>query len=133
MALEGNLLGVEAAQGWFGGIVRELHAAGLPLSVHSNAYENGRQIKAGPGLLFGFTVYSSNVAAQWIQLHDRQTAPGTGAIPAVTLTVATIANLAVSYIFPGRFFQTGIWIGNSTTGPTYTAGAADCFFDAQYV
>lgn len=128
-----NILGLEHEAGWFTGIVMELHAAGLPLSQHSNAYEAGRQFKSGPGILFGFTVYSSNAAAQFIQVHDLQVAPATGAIPAVTLTVKATDNLAVSYIFPGRFFQRGIWIGNSSTGPTYTAGSADCFFDAQYV
>lgn len=128
-----DILSAEAEAGWFIGIMRELHAAGLPLSVHSNVYENGRLVKSQPGLLFGFTVYNSALAAQFIQVHDVRSAPASGAIPAVTLTVATVANLAVSYIFPGRFFQTGIWIGNSSTGPTYTAGSADCFFDVQYV
>ena len=128
-----EIISVERAGGWILGAVRELHAAGLPLNTHSNVYEVGRQVKAGPGMLFGFTVYNSNASAQFVQLHDLQVAPATGAIPAVTLTVAGSSNLAVSYIFPGRFFQRGIWIGNSSTGPTYTAGSADIFIDAQYV
>lgn len=128
-----GVLGLEHAGGWFSGIVRELHASGLPLNSRSNVYENRREAKAGPGLLFGFSVYSSNVAAQFIQVFDKHDAPANGDVPDAVFTVATVAHLAVSYIFPGRFHKYGIWVVNSTTGPTLTAGAADCFFDVQYV
>lgn len=127
-----SVLETELESAWFRGIVRELHSAGLPLNSRSNVYENKRPVKSGPGLLFGFSVYSSNVATQFIQLHDLQAAPATGAVPEAVFSVPTASHLAVSYIFPGRFFQRGIWVVNSTTGPTYTAGAADSFFDAQY-
>jgi hypothetical protein len=126
--VEGELLETK----WFRGIVSELHASGLPLNTHSNAYENRRNVKQGPGLLFGFSAYSSNVAAQFIQVHDKHDAPVTGDVPVAVFTVATVAHLAISYIFPGRFHQYGIWVVNSTTGPTYTAGAADTFFDVQF-
>lgn len=104
----------------------------LPLNVHSQAYELGRQVKTGPGLLYGFTAYSSNVAAQWIQLHDSIGAPASGAVPVTVFKVAAAAHIQPGYL-PARPFLVGIWIGNSTTGPTYTAGAADTFFDVQYV
>jgi len=58
--------------------------------------------------------------------------PANGAVPVAVFTVATVANLAVNWI-PGRTFRRGIVICNSSTGPTLTIGAADCFFDAQYV
>lgn len=127
-----NVLETELETQWFRGIVRELHTAGLPLNARSNAYENKRAVKYGPGLLFGFSVYSSNVAAQFVQLFDLAVAPATGQVPEAVFTVGAAGHLAISYIFPGRFFQRGIWVVNSTTGPTYTAGAADSFFDAQY-
>lgn len=104
----------------------------LPLNVHSLAYENGHQVKTGPGQLFGFTAYSSNVAAQWIQLFDLASAPSSGAVPVAIFKVATAASITIGYL-PARTFLTGIWIGNSSTGPTYTAGAADTFFDVQFV
>jgi hypothetical protein len=104
----------------------------LPLNHHSNVYENGTVIKTGPGRLFGFTAYSSNVAAQWIQVHDLAGPPASGAVPVATFKIATATHLYQNWI-PGRTFTTGIWIGNSTTGPTYTAGAADTFFDCQFV
>lgn len=129
-------LEIEAST-WFREIIRELFTSGLPLNARSNAYENAQRIKSGAGLLFGFSAYSSLATAQFIQLHDSQAAPATGAVPEAVFpingaAVATGDYLAVSYIFPGRFFQRGIWVVNSTTGPTYTAGAADTFFDAQF-
>lgn len=104
----------------------------LPLNIHSPAYQNGLQVKTGPGYLFGFTAYSSNAGAQWIQVFDLIGPPASGAIPVVAFKVATITHLYQNWI-PPRTFLVGIWIGNSTTGPTYTAGAADTFFDVQFV
>lgn len=114
-------------------VADDLRGAGLPLSTHSNAYANALQVKSGAGILFGFTVYNSNASAQFIQVHDSATLPADGAVPVAVLTAQATDNLAVSYIFPGRFFQRGIWLCNSSTGPTKTIGSADCFFDAQYV
>lgn len=114
-------------------LVAEFHSAGLPLNVHSNVYEKSRLVKAGPGYLFGFTVYNSNVAAQFIQVHDSPTLPANGSVPCMVISVATIADKGVQWLPLGRAFQTGIYLCNSTTGPTLTLGAADCFFDAQFV
>jgi hypothetical protein len=132
-----SLVEQELESSWFRGIIRELHAAGLPLSARSNAYANALKVKSGPGLLFGFSAYSSLATAQFIQVHDSAVAPASGAVPEAVFqvnsgAVATGDYIAVSYIFPCRFLQRGIYVVNSTTGPTYTAGAADTFFDAQF-
>lgn len=103
----------------------------LPLNVHSNAYENQHRVKTGPGILYGFGVYSSNAAAQFIQVFDA-TSIASGAIPCWVGTVAATSNLNVIWI-PGRTFSVGCIIANSSTGPTYTAGLADTFFDVQFV
>ena len=104
----------------------------IPLNVHSNGYENTHVVKTGPGLLYGFSVYSSKASAQWIQVFDLTVLPATGAVPAVSLTVGATANLAANWI-PPRTFLYGCVIVNSTTGPTYTAGSADTFFDVNYL
>ena len=101
-------------------------------NVHSTVYENAHVVKSGEGVLYGFTVYSSNAAAQFVQVFDLTTLPATGAVPAVVFTVAATAQLGVEWIH-GRPFKTGCVIVNSTTAPTYTAGAADSFFDVQYL
>lgn len=104
----------------------------LPLNVHSQAYANKLFVKSGPGMLYGFGVYSSNAGAQFIQVHDTQAVPASGAIPCWVGTVAASSNINVIWI-PGRPFNSGCWVVNSSTGPTYTAGSADTFFDAQFV
>ncbi len=119
--------------GTIAGLLREFNTAGLPLNTHSNVYESSRRIKTGQGYLFGFTVYSSNVAAQFIQVHDSPTLPGNGAVPCLTLPINTVNYLAAQWLPLGRSFLSGIYLVNSTTGPTLTIGAADCFFDAQFM
>lgn len=106
---------------------------GLTRAVHSNGYASTLFVCSGPCVLIGFTVYSSNVAAQWVQLHDLGKVPASGANPCATFTVAATSNLGVYYGSLGRPFLTGLTIVNSTTGPTYTAGAADTYFDVVYV
>jgi len=104
----------------------------LPLNIHSNVYEASRFVKSGAGILYGFTVYNSKTASQFIQVFDAASLPADGAIPAWVGTVATVANLGANWL-PGRTFQTGCVICNSSTGPTKTIGSADCWFDVQFV
>ena len=111
----------------------EALAAGLPVSVNSLALEQFHVIKSGPGTLYGVSVYSNKAAAQFIQLFDTTTAPGSGAIPVCTFTVAATSNLGLYWGSVGRWFNQGIVIANSSTAATQTAASADCFFDAQYV
>ena len=89
-------------------------------------------MKTGPGFLYGFTVYSSNVSAQFVQIFDAAALPADGAAPACLFSVAAQSNLPVEWL-RGRPFRTGLVICNSTTGPTKTLGAADCYFDVQFV
>lgn len=115
--------------GW--GIPSELLAL-QPFNIHSIAYEASRIVKAGPGILFGFTVYNSNAATQFLQVFDQFTVPVEGAAPAALFTVAGASTFAAQWL-PGRTFTTGCIIVNSSTGPTKTIGAADCWFDCQYL
>jgi hypothetical protein len=104
----------------------------LPLNKHSNAYAASLVVKSGPGILYGFTVYNSAVAAQFIGWYDSATVPADGVAPDGFITVATVASNGIAWL-PGRTFHTGIVLCNSSTGPTKTLGVADCYFDAQYV
>lgn len=132
-----DVLDLEQSGGWLRGVVSELNSAGLPLSVHSNVLEAARAVKTEPGLLFGFSAITTKATPQFIQVFDTERAPSTGEIPAAVFlinggSVAAGDHLAVSYIFPGRFHRYGIWLANSSTLATLTAGSADCFFDVQY-
>lgn len=104
----------------------------IPYNVWSNAHVARLNVKTGPGYLYGFTAYSSNVAAQFVLVFDSSTAPASGAVACAVFKVSAAANVAANWI-PPRAFEAGIWICNSSTEPTLTAGSADCSFDAQYV
>lgn len=86
----------------------------------------------GRVVVYGFTAYSSLASAQWLHVFDANIVPGTGAVPLFAWNVA--ANSGVGFAFPpqGRQFQTGLVLANSTTETTFTAGAANCFFDVQF-
>lgn len=103
-----------------------------PHSIHSQAFANALVVKRGAGKLYGFTVYNSG-AAQFILVLDAREVPADGFIPCAVIAVGATADRGVWYGDTGRTFQTGIVIVNSSTAPTKTIGAADCFFDAQYL
>ena len=111
----------------------EFESAGAPLNNHTLALANSLVVKSGAGLLFGISGFNNKNAAQFIQIFDAQSVPADGAIPDVILTVPTVANFSMDWIFPGRFFQQGIVIVNSSTAATKTIGSADCWIDAQYL
>lgn len=104
-----------------------------PFSIHTNVYAASLVVKSAPGLVFAITGYNSKGSGQFIQLHDCATLPADGAVPAVILTVATVANFSIIYAASPRAFTSGIVVCNSSTGPTKTIGSADCWFDVQYL
>lgn len=105
----------------------------LPLSARTDGYDNALVVKSGAGKLFGFSVYNSSASSQWIQIFDVAKIPAEGARPDAIFVVATATNLGVFYGLPGRSFNAGCVIVNSSTGPTKTIGSKDCFIDAQYI
>lgn len=106
---------------------------GLPLNVSSPALESSRIIKSGAGSLFGLTITNTNTNPQFIQLFNLQAVPANGAVPANSIRVPGSTTTGVLYGIPPRFFNQGIIVANSSTAATLTIGAADCFFDAQYL
>jgi hypothetical protein len=118
---------------WLENLSGEFLAAGLPINSTSLKYENSRIVKSGKTTLFGLSGYSSNAGSQFIQAHDSSTVPANGAVPVLLVAVTATTNFSVAYVLPGRFFSRGCVLCNSTTGPTLTLGAADTWFDAQYI
>ena len=105
---------------------------GCPLNSTSVAYEASRLVKAGPGVLTGFSGYNSKASAQFILVFASATLPADGAVPVLVITAPTAANFSYDPGIYGRAFPHGVYITNSSTGPTKTIGSADCWFDAQY-
>lgn len=101
-------------------------------NVTSVAYVADEIIKAAPGTLFNVSGYNSG-AAQFIQIFDSATLPADTAVPVVVIAVAATSNFSYCPGVYGRQFGNGIVICNSSTGPTKTIGAANCWFDSQYL
>lgn len=129
---------VNVIEGYYGGSGQEsasfsgAQLDGYPQSASSLALQQQFLVTSGPARLFGFQVYSNKATSQFIQLFDTQTAPGSGAVPVCVFTVGATANLPVAWPWPGRWFTRGIWMANSSTAATQTAGSADCYFDVQF-
>ena len=82
--------------------------------------------------VYGFTVYSSNAAAQSILMFDSSTLPADTAVPLMPFAIGASANLGVYFGRMGRLFRRGLVLCNSSTNTTKTIGSADCFFDVEY-
>lgn len=98
----------------------------------SVAYEASAVVKASAGTVHRISGYSSDANPVWIQLHDAASLPADTAVPAIILYVAATANFDFDLSIIGRFFQKGIVICNSSTGPTKTIDGATAWFNIQY-
>jgi len=103
-----------------------------PRNASSRGLVSAFRVKGGSGQLYGFTVLSTKGSAQFVQVFDVVDLPANGAAPECVFDIAANDFLAVDWL-PGRTFRVGCVIANSTTAATLTAGAADCFVDAQYL
>lgn len=103
-----------------------------PLNNPTVAYAASKVVKAAPGVLLGLTGYNSLASAQFIQLHDAPSLPADTAVPVEVITVAASSNFSFDFGVYGKAFATGIVVCNSTTGPTKTIGAANCWFAPRY-
>lgn len=108
-------------------------ARSAPVNSSSIIYENSRFVKGSAGTLYGFSGYNSKGSGQFIQLFDSANLPADTAVPKFVLTVGTVANFSADFGVYGMAFSYGLWIANSSTGPTKTIGSADCFFAVRYV
>ena len=97
----------------------------------SAVYEASRVAKALPGVMYGLNGYNSNAVAQFIQIHDASNLPANGAVPIAFFSTPGSSNFSIDFGSFGIPCFVGIVVCNSTTGPTKTIGAADCFYTVQ--
>lgn len=102
----------------------------VPPNVTSSTYENAHLIKSQACNLFSLNGYNSG-PDQFILLIDSASAAAEGAVPVLPIFVPAQSSFSYSAGKYGRPFANGLYICNSSTGPTKTIGATDCWFDVQ--
>lgn len=106
---------------------------GLPVNANPGVLSAQFLAFSGGGHLLGLTVYNSNAATRYVQIHDTQDAPANGAVPRLVWQLPTLNTLAASWTPQSRYFQRGCWVVNSSTDTTLTLSGADLIIDVQYV
>jgi hypothetical protein len=81
----------------------------------------------------GFSVSNTKTGSQFVQVFDSSTLPADGAIPLISIDIATATAKTLSFTPGGRWFTRGCVVCNSSTQGSKTLGSADCLFDAQYI
>jgi len=106
----------------------------LPVSrVTSTAYEAGHVVSASAATFLGVSGHNSSFSAQFIQIHNASSAPADTAVPVEVFYVGANTSFAFqSMDLAGDAYSTGIYICNSSTGPTKTIGSATCWFNVRY-
>lgn len=119
----------------YGDEAMALAAGEFPRNASSFAYVSSLLVKGGWTTLYGFSGYNSKVSAQFVQVFNfgDVVSLAAGAVPVIVVAVPAASNFSFDAGIHGRRFSRGIVIANSSTGATYTAGSADCWFDVQFV
>lgn len=99
-----------------------------PVAVQdqSTALVAQEQITTGETLLAQCFGYNAGAATQFVQLHDIIVPIVLGNIPVITIPVPAETQYSISV--PWKFAN-GVRIGLSTTGPTFTAAAAELWWN----
>lgn len=127
------------------GTQRKPVASSIYSGIAFNAVETASvaiSVKATAGNLLSVIVTNYNAALRYLQIHNKASAPANPNVPVISIpipagTATAPGKLELSTAFfgdGGYFLSTGVAVGVSTTGGTYTAAtAADHVIAGFYV
>ncbi|HEV3115291.1 MAG TPA: hypothetical protein VGY99_32820 [Candidatus Binataceae bacterium] len=106
----------------------------LPNSYNSGGalVSGGVIVSDGPARLYKLTVTSQDNADQFVMLFDAVAVPANGAAAVAAFKVPAGSTAGIDYGWRGKAFEHGICWSNSTTLPDLTAGAANCYAEANW-
>jgi hypothetical protein len=100
-------------------------------NVKTTAYAASLVLSSLPKTIYCLSVTNSKVTGQFIQLHNAASLPADAAVPEQVLYIGPQTTIVVDWGPNGIHFSTGCVVCNSSTGPTKTIGASDCWFNGQ--
>ncbi len=100
-------------------------------TVNSSGLKNRICAKRVPGTLHSAIGFNTG-PDQYVQLHDSAVSPEDGAVPVITVKLLADSHFSIDFGLQ-RSFDAGIWLCNSTSADTLTAGAEDCLLDLQFL
>jgi hypothetical protein len=106
----------------------------LPYGYNSGGalVSGGVVIGNGPARLYNLMVTSQLSSDQYVMLFDATAVPANGAAPVAIFKVPAGSTATLDYGWRGKAFINGICWSNSTTLPDLTAGAANCYAEANW-
>ena len=102
-----------------------------PLNYNEGALRN-HIVVPGRIVVYGFTVYSTSAAAEFLCVFDANALPANGSVPLWSWALAAHDGAGFDWTPRGRQFQTGLVLAGSSTDATLTATEAVYFFDVQF-
>lgn len=96
--------------------------------VNSATATNFLQVKTSAGNLVGLLATNLSGSDLFLQLHDATSHPDTGDVP--VFVVRLEANTSIGIDTPINC-ASGIWVGFSSTAPTFTSAGSTGWFCAQ--
>jgi hypothetical protein len=97
--------------------------------ANTTSYAASLQAKASAGRLLSLVVHNSG-PTQFMQVHNTASAASEGAAPIAILSIPAGVTASIAFGSEGLPCSTGIYICNSSTGPTKTIGSANCYITA---
>jgi len=106
----------------------------LPYGYNSGGtlVSGGLVVGDSPARLFNITVTSTSASDQYVLLFDAVAVPTDGAVAVAAFKVPAGTTARIDYGWRGKAFQNGISWCNSSTIPAKTAGAANCYAEANW-